>query len=150
MGKDFITISSDKETEAEAITVTTYSSDKDEDEFKPIEVKPLKELRQYKVVKHEQYGTTSNNVVDEEWKIKPWHECYTILGFVKTKYGEQKANVKLQLPCLVQYFKQWETLINGGLELLGFPHVTFVWGNMMYPKTKLTHPTRPKPKKVYN
>ena len=144
MGKDFITIPSDEETEAEKITVITYSSD--EDEFKPIEVKPRKELRQYKVVKHIQHGTTSIYVVDEEWKTEPWLECCTIFGFVKTKYGEQKANVKIQSPGLVRYFKQWETLINGGLELLGFSHVTFVWGNMMYPKTKLTHPTWPKPK----
>ena len=63
------------------------------------------------------------------------------------KYGEQKAYVRLQSSGLVYDFKQWVRLTNGALELLGFPHVTFVWGNMMYLKTKLTHPTRLKPKK---
>ena len=66
--------------------------------------------------------------------------------FVKTKYGEQKAEVRLQSPGLVCDFKMWETLTNGALERVGFPHVTFVWGNMMYPKTKLTQPNIPQPK----
>ena len=43
MGKDFFTIPLDEDTET--ITVITYSSDEDEDEFKPIAVKPFKELR---------------------------------------------------------------------------------------------------------
>ena len=61
--KNFYTIPSDENTDedTETITVFTYSSDEDEDEdkFKPIEVKPLKKLSGFNVVKHEQYGTTS-------------------------------------------------------------------------------------------
>ena len=135
--KDFFTISSDEDTET--ITVFTYSSDEDEDKFKPIEVKPLKELSGFNVVKHEQYGTTSIYVVDEEKKTKPWEKYCTI--------DEQTAKVRLQSPSLICDFKMWKTLTNGALELLGFPHVTFVRGNMMYPKTKLTQPSIPQPKK---
>ena len=66
--KDFFTIPSDENTDedTETKTVFTYSSDEDEDEFKPIEIKPLRELPGFNVVKHEQYGTTSIYVVDEE------------------------------------------------------------------------------------
>ena len=71
-------------------------------------------------------------------KNRPWEKNCTILSFKKSKYGEQKAEVKLESPGLVCAFKLWETMINGGLELLGFLHLMFVWGNMIYPKTKLT------------
>ena len=67
-------------------------------------------------------------------KTKLWEKYCAILRFVKAKYGEQKA----ESPGLVCDFKMSETLTNDALELLGFPHVTFVWGNMIYPKTKLT------------
>ena len=99
-------------------TITVFSYSSDEDEFKPIEVKPHKELRGYNVVRHEKYGTTSIYVVDEGEKTRPWGKYCTILGFVKTKYGEQKSEVRLQSPYLVCDLKMWETLINGGLELL--------------------------------
>ena len=103
--KDFFTISSDEDTEK--ITVFTYSSGEDEDKFKPIEVKPLKELSGFNVVKHKQYGMTSIYVVDEEKKTKPWEKYCTILGFVKTKYGEQTAKVRLQSLGLVCDFKMF-------------------------------------------
>ena len=111
----------------------------DEDEFKLTEIKPFKKFRGFNVVKREQYGTTSIYVVDEEKKTKQWEKECTILC-LETEYGVQKAIVKLQSPGLVCYFKMWETEINGALELLGFPHVTFVYDNMMYPKTKLIQP----------
>ena len=59
-------------------------------------------------------------------KTKLGEKYCTILGFVKMKYGEQKAEVRLQSLCLVCDFKMWETLTNGALELLGFPNVMFV------------------------
>ena len=74
------------------------SSDEDEDEFKLIEVKPCKKLRGYHVVKHEKYGTFSIYLVDEEENTRPWEKKCTILSFKKSKYGEQKAEVKLESP----------------------------------------------------
>ena len=116
--------------------------DDDPDKFNPIKVK---ELSGFNVVKHKQYGTTSIYVVDKDLKTRPCEKkYYAILGLVKMKYGDQKANVRLQSPALVYDFKNWETLIKGALEILGFPHVTFIWGNMMYPKTKLLLTTQPK------
>ena len=102
----------------------------------------------FNVVKDEQHGTTSIHILREDLNTKPWEKYCTIDDFVKTKYNYRKANVRLNSPGLVSDFKQWELLINGGLEVTGFPNakVTFVWGNMMYPKTKLTHRIRPQPK----
>ena len=45
--EDFFTISSDEDTE----TLTVFTKSSDEDEFKLIEVKPLKELPGFNVVK---------------------------------------------------------------------------------------------------
>ena len=110
------------------------------------EIKPLKELPGFKVVKHKQHSTTSIYVVHKNLEHESRHKYCTILDFVRTKYGDRKANVRLQSSGLVDFFKKWETLINGGLEIMGFPTVTLLWGNRMYPKTKLTHPIRPESK----
>ena len=65
--EDFFTISSDEDTE----TLSVFTKSSDEDEFKLIEVKPLKELPGFNVVKHNQHGPTSIYVVDEEKKTEP-------------------------------------------------------------------------------
>ena len=64
-------------------------------------------------------------------------------ALIKRNMVSKTAKIKLQPPGLVCAFKMCETLTSCALELLGFPHVMFVWGNMMYPKTKLTQPNIP-------
>ena len=138
--EDFFTISSDKD---------EFTKSSDEDDFKPIKVKLRRVCDDdFNVVKHKQHGATSIYVLRKDLNTKPWEKYCTIDDFVKTKYNDRKANVRLHSPGLVFYFKQWETLINGGLEIIGFTNakITFVWGNMMYPKTKLTHRIIPQPK----
>ena len=84
-------------------------------------------------VNHEQYKTVRINIENAIIEIK--EEDYQIEDIVKTKFGYNKANIKIFNDDLKDKLKLWETQINDYLKCeVGTEAVTILYGNMIYPK----------------
>ena len=84
-------------------------------------------------VNNEQYNTVSINIENAIIEIK--EEDYQIEDIVKTKFGYNKANIKIFNDDLKDKLKLWETQINDYLKCeVGTGAVTILYGNMIYPK----------------
>ena len=84
-------------------------------------------------VNHEQYNTVRINIENAIIEIK--EEDYQIEDIVKTKFGYNKANIKIFNDDLKNKLKLWETQINDYLKCeVGTEVVTILYGNMIYPK----------------
>ena len=84
-------------------------------------------------VNNEQYNTVSINIENAIIEIK--EEDYQIEDIVKTKFGYNKANIKIFNDDLKDKLKLWEIQINDYLKCeVGTETVTILYGNMIYPK----------------
>ena len=84
-------------------------------------------------VNNEEYNTVSINIENAIIDIKD--EDYQIMDIAKTKYGYNKANIKIINDDLISKLKSWETEINEYLKNeVGTNAVTVLYGNRIYPK----------------
>ena len=84
-------------------------------------------------VNNEEYNTVSINIENAIIDIKD--EDYQIMDIAKTKYGYNKANIKIFNDDLINKLKSWETEINEYLKNeVGTNPVTVLYGNRIYPK----------------
>ena len=82
---------------------------------------------------NEKYNTISINTEDAMIPIK--EEDYNIISIEKTKFGDQKAIIKLNNQDLIDKLKSWETEINEYLKNeVGTGPITVLYGNRIYPK----------------
>ena len=70
-------------------------------------------------------------------RTKEVKEHCEILRTDGTKYGYRKAVVQLVQPDLCNLMKVWETRINEYLKGEGISPIKIVYGNNIYPKTKI-------------
>ena len=84
-------------------------------------------------VNNEEYNTVSINI--ENAIIEIVEEDYQIMDRSKTKFGYNKANLKINNDDLINKLKSWETEINEYLKNeVGTGSVTILYGNRIYPK----------------
>ena len=84
-------------------------------------------------VNNEEYNTVSINI--ENAIIEIVEEDYQIMDRSKTKFGYNKANIKINNDDLINKLKSWETEINEYLKNeVGTGSVTILYGNRIYPK----------------
>ena len=84
-------------------------------------------------VNNEQYNTVSINIENTIIPIK--EEDYQIMDIAKTKFGYNKANIKIFNEDLINKLKLWEIQINDYLKCeVGTGSVTVLYGNRIYPK----------------
>ena len=83
-------------------------------------------------VNNEQYNTVSINI--ENAIIEIVNYDYHIMDTSKTKFGYEKANIKIINDDLINKLKSWETEINEYLKNEGIEPVTVLYGNRIYPK----------------
>ena len=84
-------------------------------------------------VNKEQYNTVSINIENTIIPIK--EEDYQIMDIAKTKFGYNKANIKIFNEDLINKLKLWEIQINDYLKCeVGTGSVTVLYGNRIYPK----------------
>ena len=92
-------------------------------------------------VNNEKYNTISIYIEKGSLNLK---ENFDNIKVEKTKYGYQKATIKLNDQDLIEKVKSWETQINEHLQSEGVKPVTILYGNRIYPKTLLTTTTKKK------
>ena len=84
-------------------------------------------------VNNEQYNTISINIENAIIPIK--EEDYQIMDIEKTKFGYEKANIKIiNEDLIINKLKSWETEINEYLKNEGIEPVTILYGIRIYPK----------------
>ena len=86
-------------------------------------------------VNHEEHNTISINI--ESAFIPIIKEDYNIINIEKTKFGYQKATIKLNNQDLINKLKSWETQINDYLKSEGIEPITILYGNRTYPKVSV-------------
>ena len=92
----------------------------------------MSELNFY-CVDNEEYKTKSVYVEDAIIDIK--EEDYKIINRTKTKFGYEKANIKILNDELKNKLKIWEEQINEYLKNeVGTGAITILYGNRIYPK----------------
>ena len=92
----------------------------------------MSELKFYCVV-NEEYKTKSVFVENAIIDIK--EEDYQIIDRTKTKFGYEKANIKIFNDDLKNKLKIWEVQINEYLKNeVGTGAITILYGNRIYPK----------------
>ena len=92
----------------------------------------MSELNFY-CVDNEEYKTKSVFVENAIIDIK--EEDYQIIGRTKTKFGYEKANIKIFNNDLKNKLKIWEEQINEYLKNeVGTGAITILYGNRIYPK----------------
>ena len=84
---------------------------------------------------NEKYNTVSINIENALIPIK--EEDYQIIDMTKTKFGYEKANIKIINEDLINKLKSWETQINDYLKSEGIEPVTILYGNRIYPKASI-------------
>ena len=85
-------------------------------------------------VNNEEYKTKSVFVENAIIDIK--EEDYQIIDKTKTKFGYEKANIKIFNDDLKNKLKIWEEQINEYLKnVVGTEAITILYGNRIYPKT---------------
>ena len=89
-------------------------------------------------VYYKRYNTSRINIRNGILVLK---ENYEVLKIDETEYGYQKAVVQLDQPDLYDLMKNWEEQINEYLKGEGIPPITILYGNKIYPKTKIHNPT---------
>ena len=85
-------------------------------------------------VYYKRYNTSRINLRNGILILK---ENYEVLKIDETEYGHQNAVVQLDQPDLYD----WEEQINEYLKGEGIPPITILYGNKIYPKTKIHNPT---------
>ena len=84
-------------------------------------------------VNNEEYNTVSINIENAIIDIKD--EDYQIMDIAKTKYGYNKANIRIFNDDLKDKLKLWEIQINDYSKCeVGTGAVTILYGNRIYPK----------------
>ena len=84
-------------------------------------------------VNNEEYNTVSINIENAIIEIKV--DDYQIMDRSKNKYGQLKANIRINNDDLINKLKSWETEINEYLKNeVGTVAVTVLYGNRIYPK----------------
>ena len=92
-------------------------------------------------VYYEKYNTSRINIVENGILVpKEVKEHCEILKIDETKYSHRKAVVQLVQPDLCNLMEVWETQINEYLKVEGISPITIVYGNKIYPKTKIHNP----------
>ena len=91
--------------------------------------------------KNEKYDTISITIENGLLTLK---ENYKILKIDKTKWDYKKDVIRLDDPDLLERIKQWETRINDYLKSECIEHITFLYGNKIYPKTWLNNTKKTK------
>ena len=92
----------------------------------------MSELKFY-CVENEEYKTKSVYVEDAIIDIK--EEDYIIIDKTKTKFGYEKANIRILNDELKNKLKIWEEQINEYLKNeVGTRAITILYGNRIYPK----------------
>ena len=99
----------------------------------------MNEILKFDRIYYEKYNTRSSRINIENGilvpkKIKGHCEVITI---DETKYGYRKAVVQLDQSDLCNLMKVWEVQINEYLKGEGIPPIIIVYGNKIYPKTKI-------------
>ena len=93
-------------------------------------------------VYYEKYDTSSiiirnGSLISKEVKMN----CEILKIDDKTKYGYRKAVIQLD-DCIRLLMVNWETQINNYLKGEGIPPIKIVYGNKIYPKTKINNPAK--------
>ena len=84
-------------------------------------------------VNNDEYNTVSINIENAIIPIK--EEDYQIMDMSKTKFGYNKANIRIFNDDLKDKLKLWEIQINEYLKNeVGTGPVTILYGNRIYPK----------------
>ena len=84
-------------------------------------------------VNNEEYKTVSINIENAIIDIKD--EDYQIMHRSKNKYGQSKANIRINNNEIKDNLKIWEVQINEYLKNeVGTGAITILYGNMIYPK----------------
>ena len=84
-------------------------------------------------VNNEEYKTVSINIENAIIDIKD--EDYQIMHRSKNKYGQSKANIRINNDEIKDNLKIWEVQINEYLKNeVGTGAITILYGNMIYPK----------------
>ena len=83
-------------------------------------------------VYHEKYNTSRINIIENGILVPK--------EVKETKYGYRKAVVQLAQPDLPNLMEVWETQINEYLKGEGITPIKIVYGNKIYPKTKIHNP----------
>ena len=92
-------------------------------------------------VYYERYNTSRINILENGILVqKEVKEHCEILKIDETKYSYRKAVVQLVQPDLCNLMEVWETQINEYLKGEGISPITIVYGNKIYPKTKIRIP----------
>ena len=92
----------------------------------------MNEILKFDRVYYEKYNTRRINIENGNSVLK---EHCKVLKIDKTKYGYQKAVVRLDQSDLYNLMKFWETQINGYLKGEGITPITILYSNKIYPKT---------------
>ena len=92
----------------------------------------MNEILKFDRVYYEKYNTRRINIENGNSVLK---EHCKVLKIDKTKYGYQKAVVRLDQSDLYNLMKLWETQINGYLKGEGITPITILYSNKIYPKT---------------
>ena len=95
----------------------------------------------------EKYGTKRIYIQNGFLKLKKGD--FIIIKTEKTKYGYQKAVLRLDQPDLRNLMKDWETQINEYLKNEGIGPITILYGNKIYPKTNIRNTSSIKIRNVW-
>ena len=92
-------------------------------------------------VYYEKYNTSNIYIIENGILVpKEVKGHCEILRIDVTKYGYRKAVVQLVQPDLCNFMEVWETRINEYLIGEGISPIKIVYGNKIYPKTKIHNP----------
>ena len=98
----------------------------------------MNKILKFERVNYEKYNTIRINIENGIFSLK---EHGKTLQIDKTKYGYKKAVVQLEQPDLCDLINLWETQINDYLKSEGIPPITILYGNKIYPKTRIYNTT---------
>ena len=100
---------------------------------------------EFRLVYYKRYNTSRINIRNGNLILK---ENYEVLKIDETEYGYQKAVVQLNQPDLYDLMNNWEEQINKYLKGEGISPITILYGNKIYPKTKIHNPTEARTIKI--
>ena len=93
-------------------------------------------------VDYEKYKTFSLYI--EEGGLDLGKKDFVIIKVEKTKWGHQKAVIKLNNKDIKEKVELWETEINDELKKQGVGPLKILYGDIIYSKTSLTKATKKK------
>ena len=100
----------------------------------------MNEKLEFYHVSYEKYNTSRIIILNGSLKLK--EENFRIINKIEeTDYDYRKAVVELEQFDLCKLINNWETQINKYLKGQGIPPIKFLYGNKIYPKTKIDNPT---------